>query len=117
MNYKLSDGNVIVADAEFIAEHYPDAVLVVEPEPEVFIPQVVTMRQARLALLDIGIYESHVNTAIEELEEPNRSIARIEWNHSSEVHRDKAFVSMLGGILGLGDDDIDQLFITAAGIE
>lgn len=27
-NYKLTDGNVIVADAEFIAENYPDAVLV-----------------------------------------------------------------------------------------
>lgn len=32
MKYQLSDGNVIVADADFIAQNYPDAVLVEEPE-------------------------------------------------------------------------------------
>lgn len=32
-NYKLTDGNVIVADAEFITENYPDAVLVNEASP------------------------------------------------------------------------------------
>lgn len=32
MKYQLSDGNIIVADADFIAANYPDAVLMTEPE-------------------------------------------------------------------------------------
>lgn len=39
MKYQLQDGNVIIATPDFIAQHYPDAALVVEPpapipEPE-----------------------------------------------------------------------------------
>ena len=34
MKYQLPNGNIILAGAEFIAENYPGATIVIEPEPE-----------------------------------------------------------------------------------
>ena len=120
MNYLLSDGNVIVADADFIAEHYPDAVPVKDPEepvdPTPTVPQVVTMRQTRLALLSIGLLDQ-VEPAIDAMDEPARTVAKIEWDYSSEVHRDNPFVNSLGEMLGLDSGSIDALFATAALID
>lgn len=77
------------------------------------VPESVTMRQARLALLGAGILDQ-VLPAIDSLPEPPRSAAQIEWDYSSEVFRHREFVNMLGTALGLSQEDIDQLFITAA---
>lgn len=77
------------------------------------IPQVVTMRQARLALLGAGLL-AQVDAAINALPEPQRSAARIEWDYSSEVHRSRAFVQQLGSALGLTDEQLDALFTQAA---
>jgi len=79
------------------------------------IPQVVTMRQARLALLGAGLL-AQVDAAIEALPEPQKSAARIEWDYSSEVHRDRAFVQQLGAALGLTDQQLDDLFTQAAAL-
>lgn len=75
--------------------------------------QAVTMRQARLALLQAGKL-ADVDTAIASLSEPQRSAAQIEWNYSKTVERSSAFVSQLGTMLGLSEADIDNLFATAA---
>lgn len=77
------------------------------------VPRIVTMRQARLALLADGKLAA-VETAINALPEPQRSAARIEWDYSSEVHRDRAFVQTLGAALGLDSDALDALFTQAA---
>jgi hypothetical protein len=79
------------------------------------IPQSVTMRQARLALLGAGLLSS-VDAAIDSLPEPQRSAALIEWEYSGEVHRNRAFVIQLGGALGLTDAQLDDLFIAAAAL-
>lgn len=79
------------------------------------IPQEVTMRQARLALLAIGKLDQ-VPPAIESLTGADRDVARIEWEFSSTVVRSRALVVMLGQALGLDDEALDQLFITAAGL-
>lgn len=86
------------------------------PQPTPIVPQVVTMRQARLALLSIGLLDQ-VEPAIDAMDEPARTIAKIEWDYSSEVHRDKPFVNSLGEILGLDGESIDALFAAAALID
>lgn len=80
------------------------------PEP---VPQVVTMRQARLALLQVGKL-TMVDTAIAGLPEPDRTAAQIEWEYSQEVHRDRPFVAMLAPALGLTEEDLDDLFVLAS---
>jgi hypothetical protein len=77
------------------------------------VPPEVTMRQARLALLNAGLL-SAVETAIDALPEPPRTAARIEWDHSNTVQRNNAFVLQLGGLLGLTPQQLDSLFIAAA---
>jgi hypothetical protein len=76
-------------------------------------PQIVTMRQARLALLGAGKL-SLVEAAIDALPEPPKTAAKIEWEYSQEVHRNKPFVQMLAQGLGLSQVELDQLFIAAA---
>ncbi len=79
------------------------------------VPAEVTMRQARLALLAIGKLDQ-VAPAIESLEGAERDAARIEWEFSSTVVRSRPLVVLLGQALGLDDEELDQLFITAAGL-
>ena len=83
-----------------------------EPPPTP-IPQVVTMRQARLALLQQGLLAS-IQPAIDSLDEPHRSGANIEWEYSQEVERNRPFVELLSQALGLTDEDLDALFTLAA---
>lgn len=85
----------------------------IEVQSQVFIPTVVTMRQARLALLQQGLLYQ-VQTAIDSLPSPQKEAAQIEWDYSSEVHRDKPFVQLLGAALGLTEEQLDNLFTLAS---
>ena len=78
------------------------------------VPQAVTMRQARLALLGAGKL-SLVTAAIDAI--PNateREGARITWEYSQEVQRHNGLVSQLGPALGMTEAQIDALFIAAS---
>jgi hypothetical protein len=79
------------------------------------IPQVVTMRQARLALLGAGKLTS-VTAAINTLPSPQKEAAQIEWEYSQTVERNRSFVLLLSAALGLTDAQLDALFVTAAGL-
>lgn len=81
----------------------------------VVVPDEVTMRQARLALLGAGLLDD-VEAALEAFPGVDGQAARIEWNYSSEVHRNKPFVQLLGAQLGLTSEELDNLFIVAATI-
>lgn len=86
----------------------------IPPTPD-SVPAVVTMRQARLALHAAGLL-AQVDAAIDSMPEPPRTEARIEWDYSSTVERNKPFVAMIGQALGLDDQQMDDLFITAAAL-
>lgn len=81
--------------------------------PEAPVPRGVTMRQARLALLQIGRL-ADVNAAIAGMLGPEGEAARIEWEYSQEVQRNKALVLALAPALNLTSEQLDQLFVTAA---
>lgn len=85
----------------------------VSPPVVIPVPQEVTMRQARLALLDAGLLSS-VQTAINSLPEPARTKAQIEWDYSNALQRDNSFVTTLGAALGLNEAALDSLFIAAS---
>jgi hypothetical protein len=79
------------------------------------VPQEVTMRQARLALLGAGLLAT-VESKIDGMAEPAKSAARIEWDHSQTVQRSKGLVLQLGQEMGLTSEQIDNLFIAAAAL-
>lgn len=77
------------------------------------VPQIVSMRQARLALLGAGLL-SQIETAIASLPEPAKSAVSIEWEYAIEVNRTWPWVIQLSQALGLTDEQLDQLFIAAS---
>lgn len=79
------------------------------PEPVLPPPSVVSLAQAKLALLEMGHYDQ-VQTALENMPEPGGQAARIQWEYRSEVHRDNSLVTAMAYILGLSDEDVDDLF-------
>lgn len=85
-----------------------------EPAPP-YVPASVTMRQARLALLGAGLLAS-VDAAIDSLPNPQKEVARIEWEYAVEVQRSSGLVPMMGVALGLDDAALDALFIEAAAL-
>lgn len=82
------------------------------PVPAVVVPAAVSMRQARLALLEAGKL-ADVEVAIDAIPDATqRAAAQIEWEYAGEVRRDSQLVQTLGPALGL---DLDALFVAAAG--
>jgi len=79
------------------------------------VPQSVSMRSARLALLQAGVLAT-VNTAITNMQGVEGDAARIEWEYAQEVRRDSALVLSLIPLLGMTDSEIDRLFILAGSL-
>ena len=73
---------------------------------------VVTMRQARLALLKQGLLSS-VDAAIAGLPEGEKEAAEIQWEYGSEVERLSPLVVGLMPALGMSEGEIDGLFVLA----
>lgn len=78
------------------------------------IPQVVTRRQARRALLQEGLL-SQVDAAIDAIsDESKREAMRIDWQDASEYRRDDETLLSLAAALNLSNDALDQLFVQAS---
>ena len=75
------------------------------------IPQSVTMRQARLALLSAGFLDS-VEVAITGA----GPAAKIEWEYAQEVQRAAGLVPAMATALGMTELQIDALFIAASAL-
>lgn len=84
-----------------------------EPERQSPVPEVVSMRQARLALLGAGLL-GNVDAAIASLPSPQREAARIEWEYATEIRRDSPTMGLIGAALSLTSEQIDALFVDAA---
>lgn len=73
-----------------------------------YIPSLVSMRQARLALLQSGLL-AQVNAAIAVGSEADK----ITWEYATEVRRGDALVAGLSAALGLSASQLDDLFTLA----
>ena len=79
------------------------------------VPTIVSMRQARLALFEQGVLGS-VQTAIDGMVDPAKTITQISWDYATEVHRDDDLVVQLSAALGLDNAALDALFTLAASL-
>lgn len=92
----------------------PDPTWLTEkPVLPVPVPQVVSMRQARLALLKRG-YLSQVEPIINQLPEEQKQAALIEWEFAGTVDRDEALTRVLVAGLNLTEQQENELFELAA---
>ena len=109
MKYLLPDGNIIVALPDFIAEHYPDAVLIEEPPAPAVRTTTITMRQVRLYLHQAGLTEQ-VESIISGLDEA----AQIEWQYAATVDINSPIVQLMCAELGLTDEQVQEMFDEAS---
>lgn len=112
------EDNSTIERFNFTRADFPDAQPPKLPEyvpAVVAVPEVVTMRQARLALLGAGLL-AQVNTAVANMLGAEGDAARIEWEYAQEVRRDSPLVAALSEILGLTDEALDNLYRTAVGL-
>ena len=75
------------------------------PEP---IPQAITMRQARLQLLDVGLLDD-----VEALVALDRK-SQIEWEYANEVYRQNPLIESVKETMSLTDEQIDDMFLSAS---
>lgn len=75
------------------------------------VPAVVSMRQARLALLSNNLLDA-VNAAVGQMPQA----AQVEWEYATEVQRDNALVLAMKTLLGWTDLQMDDLFTLAGGL-
>lgn len=108
MSDKLVDGLLVPLTAEEEAAMVARAAVVL-------VPKEVTMRQARLALRAAGKLAA-VAAAIDAMPSPTKEDAQIEWEYSNTLRRDHPLVAALGPALNLTGEQLDGLFITAAGL-
>jgi len=77
------------------------------------IPQSVTMRQGRLALLEAG-YLDEINAAIAAIPDPvERKKAEIEWEYGSTIDRNSALVQAISHKVEMDENEMDELFVQA----
>ncbi len=92
--------------ARAVAGEFGQIAPFVAPPP--VIPKVVSMRQAKLALLQQGLLAS-VNSVIEQAGEAEK----IEWQYATEVKRDNSLVQAIASQLSLTEQQLDELFVLA----
>ena len=72
----------------------------------------VSMRQARLALIQFGVIDQ-VESTIQAMDEPDRSIARTEWEYAQFIERSSPWVQKVSDQAGLTETQLDDLFAYA----
>jgi hypothetical protein len=78
-----------------------------------FIPD-VSPRQIRQALLISGASLSQIDTALNSLPEPTKSMALVEWEYSVTFQRNRPLVNAVGQLLGWTSTQLDNLWKFAA---
>lgn len=70
----------------------------------------VSMRRARLALLQVGLLDS-VDLAIEAIVDPiGKKSAQIEWEYAQTVNRDSPLITQIATGLNITEQGMDDLF-------
>ena len=111
------DGYWIASNIARIGDIYENGGIISPPEAEhaPIVPQAVTRRQARLALLEVGKLDDFEG-AIAAIEEPTeRRAAEIEYE-ADTWERSNEFLQTMWAQLGGAESELDELFTLAAGL-
>lgn len=76
--------------------------------------QAVTPRQMRIALVMSGISLDTIESVINSLPEPTKTVTRVTWEYSVEFQRNNPLLNTMAPILGLSKQQVDNLFALAS---
>ena len=121
--FEVYDDGILTSRLPLTTDQYSTVELHIgslEPVPDKVVPGnvpvEVTMRQAKLALLQYGLLQQ-INTAIANMPGVQGEAARIEWEYATSVKRNALLVTQIVAAFGLTDEQLDNLFILAATFE
>lgn len=75
------------------------------------VPLSISMRQARLALLNVGLLEDIENAMVS----MPRAV-QIEWEYASVIERNNPLISQIASSFGLSEEQLNDLFILGSKI-
>lgn len=121
--FEVYDDGILTSRLPLTTDDYATVELHIgslEPVPDKVVPgnvpQEVSMRQAKLALLQYGLL-SQINQAIASMPGVQGEAARIEWEYATAVKRNATLLVHIATAFGLTDEQLDNLFILAATFE
>lgn len=128
-NYVIKDGVTVIPSNPFpdTGEYHPEYSKYLDwvaagniPLPAkviIQVPEEVTRSQGKAALILSGLWEL-AEQYIESIEDPIKaSLARVALNDTVTWKRNSEFLTEVTQALNLSTEQVDQLFITAAGIQ
>ena len=110
---KIKDEHTLLIPKEFdewdeISKNWIEDMELKKEYEKSLIPQVITIRQARLQLLEVGLLDD-----VEALVALDRK-SKIEWEYASEVYMQSPLIEAAKGALNLTDAQIDNMFVEAS---
>jgi hypothetical protein len=86
------------------------------PAPEIIVPFEVPTWRLR-AILAINNLEQSVTDALDQLTDPQKTIAKRAWDFGSKTERTSPTVEFIKGVLSLTDSEVNNFFIQAEAIQ
>ena len=112
----MAAGKLVSIDDDFELVDPPKPEEPPVPEPEPGPPTVVTRAQGKAALIMAGLW-SAVESYLDAITDPTQqALARVALDDTAEWRRDSPFLATAAAALGLSDEDLDGLFVSAAAI-
>ena len=78
------------------------------------VPEKISSRQLRSQLILQGFNLEAIEQALNQLPEPNRSLAKVDWEYATNFYRNNAMILAVGQLLNLTEEQIDNIFIQGA---
>lgn len=112
---KIKDEHTLLIPKQFdkwdeISKNWIEDIELKKEYEKSLIPKTITLRQARLYLLSIGLLDD-----LENIINQNRAY-QIEWEYANQIERESSLVTILGQALNLDSDAIDNMFMEASKI-
>ena len=112
---KIKDEHTLLVPKQFdkwdeISKNWIEDIELKKEYEKSLIPKTITLRQARLYLLSIGLLDD-----LENIINQNRAY-QIEWEYANQIEKESPLVSIMGQTLVLTSSDIDNMFMEASKI-
>ena len=78
------------------------------------IPNSLTSRQLRMQLVLMGVDLSIIDSVIDSLPEPQKSLAKINWEYAGTFERDNGMLKEMIPLLGFSEEQINKIFINGS---
>lgn len=75
------------------------------------IPQIITARQLRLALLEKGVDINKIDKIINALPEEQKTVAQISWEYAHTFERNNPMLLQVAEAIGITEEELNDIFI------